>query len=136
MTRDDLPWELARALNHERCFSANRARAAPWVDNLKMVLNSPRHLFSQWQATFGDEPIYHSFRAIANFPDAEIRKGLVRCDFTSPLFIGTTVEALSNKGYEDLQEMTIVVLPELDGQLFTLDSAFKGSGKAQAFVEL
>jgi len=31
--------------------------------------------------------------------------------------------------------MTIVVLPEFGGQLFTLDEAFKGSGKAQAFVE-
>ena len=133
--RDDLPWELARALNHERCFSANRARAAPWVDNLKMVLDFPRHLFSQWQATFGDEPIYHSFRAIANSPDTEIRQGLARYDFMSPLFIGAIIEALSNKGYEGLQEIAIVILPEFDSQLFTSDKAFKGSGKAQAFVE-
>ena len=31
--------------------------------------------------------------------------------------------------------MVVVVLPELDGQPFTSDEAFKGSGNAQAFVE-
>ena len=31
--------------------------------------------------------------------------------------------------------MTTVVLPELYSQPFTSDEAFKGSGKAQAFVE-
>ena len=83
---------------------------------------------SQWRATFEYEPIYHSFRAITDFPDTEIRQGLARCDLTGPLFIGTIIEALSNKGYEDIQEMTIVVLPELYSRLFTSDKALKGSG--------
>jgi len=54
---------------------------------------------SQRRATFEDEPVYHLFRVIASFPDPEIRQGLARCGFTSPLFIGTTAAALSNKGY-------------------------------------
>ena len=130
---DDPLWELAR-LSMKGAFSP--IARAPRVDNLKMVLDFlHHHLSSQRRATFGDEPIYHSFRAIANSPDAEIRQGLARYDFTSPLFIGAIIEALSNKGYEDLQEMAIVILPEFDSQLFTSDKAFKGSGKAQAFVE-
>ena len=130
---DDPLWALAR-LSMKGAFSP--IARAPRVDNLKMVLDFlHHHLSSQRRATFGDEPIYHSFRAIANSPDAEIRQGLARYDFTSPLFIGAIIEALSNQGYADLQEMAIVVLPELDSQLFTSDRAFQGPGKAQAFVE-
>jgi hypothetical protein len=130
---DDLLWELAR-LSMKGAFSP--IARPPRVDNIKMVLDFlHHHLSSQRRATFGDEPIYHSFRAIANSPDAEIRQGLARYDFTSPLFISTITEALSNKGYRVLQEMAVIILPELDSQLFTSDRAFKGSGRAQEFVE-
>jgi len=89
---DDLPWELAR-LSMGGVFSSI-AWAASRVDNLKMDLDFPHHLSSQWRATFGDEAIYHASRVTANSSDAEIRQGLARCDSTSPLFIGTITEAL------------------------------------------
>ena len=108
----------------------------PHVDDLKLVLDFLHHyISSQQRSTFGDEPIYHSFRAIANSSDAVSRHGLARYDFTSPLFIRTITQVLSNKDYKDLQEIAIVVLPELDSQLFTSDNAFRDPGEAKGFVD-
>ena len=51
----------------------------------------PHHLSPQRRATSGDEPIYHSFRAIANSSNVGTRQGLARYDLTTPVFIGTTI---------------------------------------------
>jgi len=105
------------------------------VDDLKAVLDFlHHHISSQQRGTFGDEPIYHAFRAIDS-SDAASRRGLARYDFTSPLFIHTITQVLANKDYKDLQEIAIVILPELDSQLFTSDRGFRDPGKAKAFVD-
>jgi len=96
-----------------------------------MVLDFPHHLSSQRRSTFEDEPVYYLFRVpIQRFardsPDVALR---AHCSSARPLL------PFQTKDMEDLQEMAIVILPELSGQLFTLDKAFKGSRKAQAFVE-
>ena len=129
---DDPMWESAR-LSMRGAFSP--IARVPQVGDLKMVLDFlHHHLSSQRRIASGDEPIYHSFRAIASSPGAGICRGLTLYDFTSPLFIGVITQALSNKGYRGLQEMAIIALSELDSQLFTSDKAFKDRGKARNFV--
>ena len=129
---DNRLWESAR-LMMKGAFSP--IARVPRVDDLKMILEFLHHyISSQRRSAFGDEPIYHSFRAIADSSDDRSRPELVGY-FTSPLFIDTIIHALSNKGYKDLQGVAIVVLPGLDSHLFASDKGFQAPGKAQAFVD-
>lgn len=130
---DNRLWQPAR-LSMRGAFSP--IARVPRVDDLKTILDFLHHFISsQLRTAFGDEPIYHSFRAIVDSSDAVSRQGLARFDFTSPLFIQTITQVLSNKGYKDLQQMAVLVLPELDSQLFASDEAFRDPGKAKAFVD-
>lgn len=131
---DDRVWPSA-GVSMKGAFSP--AARVPRVDDLKAILDFLHHnISSQQRRTLGDEPIYHSFRAIAESSDDASRQGLVRYDFTSPLFIQTITQVLSDQGYKDLQEMAIIVLPKLDDQLFTSDKAFQDPGRAREFVEV
>ena len=129
---DDRLWPSA-AVTMRGAFSPTAQ--VPRVNDLKPVLDFlHHHISSQQRSTLGDEPIYHSFRAIDS-SDAVSRQELARYDFASPLFILTITQVLSNKDYKDLQEIAIVILPELDSQLFTSDRAFQDPGKAKDFVD-
>jgi len=129
---DNRLWESAR-FSMKGAFSP--IAQAPRVDDLKTILEFLHHYTSsQRRSAFGDEPIYHSFRAITDSSDDRSHPRLAGY-FTSPLIIDTIIHALSNKGYKDLQGMAIVVLPELDSHLFASDKAFQAPGKAQAFVD-
>ena len=126
---DDRLWELAR-LSMKGAFSP--IARVPRVDNLKTILDFLHyHISSQRRSSFGDEPIYHSFRAIAGSSDDHSRQELAGY-FTSPLLIDTILHALSNDVFKSLQEMAIILLPTLDHRLFA--SGFLDPGKAQAFV--
>lgn len=127
---DSRLWEPAR-LCMKGAFSA--IERAPRVDDLNVILEFlHHHISSQRRSTYGDEPIYHSFRAIINSSDDPSHQRFAGY-FTSPLFINTIVEALSNRGRKDLQEVAIILLPMLDTHLFA--TAFPDPGKAQAFVD-
>jgi len=129
---DDRLWQSA-TISMRGAFSPTRR--VPRVDDLKVVLDFlHHHISSHKRSAFGDEPIYHSFRAIADSSDATSRQGFARYDFTSPLFIHTITRVLSNKNSKDHQGMALVVLPELDSQLFASDKAFLDPGEAKAFV--
>ncbi|KAF9782780.1 hypothetical protein BJ322DRAFT_171771 [Thelephora terrestris] len=128
---DDRLWEPAR-LCMKGAFSG--IGQVPRVDDLNIILEFlHHHISSQRRSTFGDEPIYHSFRAIVDSSDDRSHQRFTGF-FTSPLFIDTIVEALSNRGYKDLQEMVLILLPELDSHLFA--TAFPHPGKAQALVNV
>jgi len=130
---DDRLWPSATASMRGAFSSTTRV---PHVDDLKVVLDFLHSsVSSEKRSKFGDEPIYHSFRAIADSSDTASRRGLVRYDFTSPLFIDTITQVLSNNNSKDHQGMALVVLPELDSQLFASDNAFLDPNKAKDFVE-
>lgn len=128
---DDRLWESAR-LSMKGAFSP--IARVPLVGDLNAIFEFlHHHISSKRRTTCGDGPIYHSFRAIAS-ARAETRRELARYDFASPLVIDTIVQVLANKGDKALREVALIILPELDDQLFISDKAFKDAGKAKEFV--
>ena len=85
--------------------------------------HSKMNLSTTYSASLPASPIQRFAR---DSPDVALR---AHCSSARPL------RPFQTKDMGDLQEMAIVILPELSSQLFTSDKAFKGSGKAQAFVE-
>ena len=92
------------------------------------------HFHMQERATIGSRPIYHVFSALVNASNEETDRGLAAYDFTDPLFIDTTIEALQDKNFTLLRKATIFVLPKLDNYLFVTNKAFGDQQKALRFV--
>ena len=106
----------------------------PPIGDPKLLLKF-LHFHMQERATIGSRPIYHVFSALVNASNEETDRGLAAYDFTDPLFIDTTTEALEDKNFTLLRKATIFVLPRLDNHLFVTDKAFGDDQKASRFVK-
>jgi hypothetical protein len=87
------------------------------------------------RATIGTQPIHLVFFALVNASDEETKRGLAAYDFTDPMFIDTTIEALENDHSAHLRKVTIFLLPKLDNYMFTTEQAFRDEQKASRFVK-